>query len=108
MSAPPAASQSQPVGAVRPAEPAAATERHRARLLAEAAHHASTIARCAAALASSERDGATDLGRAMNALRMYGARQAIEEIEAALARLDGGPSGISHIDDRSPQQPVTA
>jgi hypothetical protein len=63
----------------------------RAQLLAEAESHASTLARCTAAMVTHSPENTTDLGRATNALRMYVAREALEEIEAALARLDALP-----------------
>jgi RNA polymerase-binding transcription factor DksA len=66
----------------------------RAQLLAEAAVQASTLARCTTAMGTSSRENSTDLGRAMNALRMYAAREALEEIEGALARVDAGTYGV--------------
>ena len=72
----------------------------RAQLLAEAAVQASTLAQCTTAMVTSSRENATDLGRAMNALRMYGAREALEEIEGALARVDAGTYGTCQACDR--------
>jgi RNA polymerase-binding transcription factor DksA len=66
----------------------------RAQLLARAEAHASTLARCMAATVATSPESSTDLERAMNALRMYGAREALEEIEGALTRVDAGTYGI--------------
>ena len=51
---------------------------------AEVAHHAATLA----ALGLELSGGTTSLDRAMTALHMYGAREAIEELDEALARID--------------------
>src|SRR5688572_3311025 len=72
----------------------------RAQLLAAAEIHASTLARCTAAMVTSSPENSTDLGRAKNALRMYGAHEALEEIEGALARVDAGTYGICLACDR--------
>jgi RNA polymerase-binding transcription factor DksA len=72
----------------------------RAQLLAEAENHAATLARCTTALMTSSPESTTDLARAMNALRMYGAREALEEIEGALARVEAGRYGICLACDR--------
>jgi RNA polymerase-binding transcription factor DksA len=66
----------------------------RAHLLAEAETHGSALARCTAALVTSSPDNMTDLARALNALRMYEAREALEEIAGALARVEAGRYGI--------------
>jgi RNA polymerase-binding transcription factor DksA len=46
-----------------------------------------------AVLTASSSEDVTDRDRAFAALRLYGAREAIEEIEAALARMDDGGYG---------------
>lgn len=78
----------------------AQADKVRAQLLAEAAKHASTFARCKTALMTGSRVNTTDLARAMNALHMYGAREALEEIEGALARVEAGSYGICRTCDR--------
>jgi RNA polymerase-binding transcription factor DksA len=75
-------------------------DRVRAQLLAEAESHASALARCTSALMTNSPENTTDLARAMNALRMYTAREALEEIEAALARVEAGTYGICLACDR--------
>jgi DnaK suppressor protein len=74
--------------------PAVSRSAVRAQLQAQAKIHASTLARCRAELATSSLRNTTDLGRAMNALRMYGAREALEHIEDALSRVEAGTYGI--------------
>jgi RNA polymerase-binding transcription factor DksA len=51
---------------------------------AEVAHHAATLAALSLDLSA----GTTSLDRAVTALHMYGAREAIEEVDEALARID--------------------
>lgn len=72
----------------------------RARLLAEAERHAATIASCSRVVASDSAAGTTDLRRAMNALRMYCAREALEEVDSAVARLDAGDYGFCQACER--------
>jgi RNA polymerase-binding transcription factor DksA len=76
------------------------TDKVRAQLLAEADNHAAMLARCTNALITSAPENTTDLARAMNALRMYRAREALEEIEGALARVEAGSYGICLACDR--------
>jgi hypothetical protein len=60
---------------------------------AEFARHAATLAR----LAANSSDATSGLDRAMAALRLYQTRQAIEDIEDALSRIDaGGPPSLPH------------
>lgn len=73
----------------------AQTDALRALLLAQVEKQTATLARCAAAMTARAPDDTTGLGRAMDALHMYGAREAIEEIEGALARIDAGGYGTS-------------
>jgi hypothetical protein len=51
-------------------------------------------------LTSSSPSGTTALDRALAALDLYIAREAIEEVEAALLRSASGPSTASHATDR--------
>jgi hypothetical protein len=60
---------------------------------AEFARHAATLAR----LAANSSDATSGFDRAMAAIRLYQTRQAIEDIEDALSRIDAvGPSSLSH------------
>jgi DnaK suppressor protein len=85
--------------AVRVAHPllsALQAETLRALLLAELGERTHQLAREAtrlAALATNPSKDPTGFDRAMSALRMYGARVAIEEIDAALVRVDASGSG---------------
>jgi RNA polymerase-binding transcription factor DksA len=72
----------------------------RVQLLAEAEVRASALARCTTALVISSPDNTTDLDRALNALRMYEAREALEEVAGALARVEAGRYGICLAFDR--------
>ena len=65
----------------------------RALLVAELGERTDELAKEAtmlAALTTNSSKDPTGLDRAMSALHMYGARAAIEEIDAALVRIDGG------------------
>jgi len=55
------------------------------------AHHAATLADL---IANSSKDTTAGLDRAMAALHAYQAREAIEEIEAALVRIGNGSHGM--------------
>lgn len=72
----------------------------RALLLADAATKVSSISQYATAMASSSAD-TTGLDRAIYALHMYRAREAIEEIGDALARVEAGRYGACQACGRS-------
>jgi RNA polymerase-binding transcription factor DksA len=65
----------------------------RAQLSAAAGEQAATLAGCATRVAARAPGDTTGLDRAMEALHMYGARKAIEEIAAALDRMEAGGYG---------------
>ena len=72
----------------------------RALLLAESGEQVHKLALCAGAFVVRSPGDTTGLGRAMAALDMYGARQTIEEIDAALARIEVGEYGTCLVCDR--------
>jgi len=72
----------------------------RALLLAQVETQTATLARRSAAMTAGAPGNTTGLARAMEALQMYAAREAIEEIEGALARIDAGGYGTCGACDR--------
>lgn len=78
----------------------AQTDSLRALLLAKVEKQTGTLAQCAAAMTAKAPGDTTGLARAMDALHMYGAREPIEEIEGALARIDAGGYGTCLACDR--------